>query len=112
MGSSTIHTFHYLFHFVQIPVKAEHFGAIIVNVSAPLITVIEFKIAPMAAMRLDVTALQLAVLQPAVLQPAVLQPAVLQPAVLQPAILLAVQPAAQLAVLVVSMLIELKSTWN
>ena len=67
-----------MFQFVQITVKTEHFGATIVNASAPLITVIEFKIALMAAMRLDV----------------------IPP---QPAALL----AALLAVLVVSMLIEI-----
>ena len=51
-----------MFQFVQIPVKVEHFGATVVNASAPLIAVIAFKIALMAAMRLDVTALQMAAL--------------------------------------------------
>ena len=64
----------------------EHFSAAIVNVSTPLIAVIAFKIALMAAMRLDVTALQMAALL---------------------AVLLTELLAVLLAVLVVSMLIEI-----
>ena len=56
-----------IFQFVQIPVKVEHFGATIVNASAPLISVIAFKTALMAVMRRDATALQMAALLAALL---------------------------------------------